>query len=355
MNTFFLLIQYWIIFQLILVIAIILFFIATRAVVNIKIRNKHKIINKINRELKKISHNPSCLNKKVIYFFKKNILEFIRCFRKANHINSKKKGWTRIRAIISEEILLPKIKILASSKDWLDRFLATQCYEIGLNIYDEDIILNLVNDYNLLVSINAAIIVFNNPTVKSINEVIDKFSAYRRIRQFAFVSIIEKTLRHPEFIIEIIINRLKTDQDLYARIFSYRILNSLAFASELYPFITEDLLKDNAELTITTLLYLEHVDYKISKPIFLSYLNNPYYQIRSIAVKLLANSNDKSVIPYLQSRLGDPAWLVRINAANALLNFGQEGIAALKSQSPHKDKFAYESAQAILKIYQERE
>jgi HEAT repeat protein len=48
--------------------------------------------------------------------------------------------------------------------------------------------------------------------------------------------------------------------------------------------------------------------------------------------------------------MNDKAWWVRINSANALANFGDEGITALESISLEEDKFAYETAQTVLKI-----
>jgi len=355
MGTIFFIIKSWAIFQFILIILISIFFYFTKVYVKFTNKRRERIVNKINKKLKKINKDRAYLKNSVIKFFNQNIIEFILCFRKANKRNRKKTGWQEIQVIISEKVLQPQVSLLASSKDWFNRFLATQCYEIGINIIDEDIILKLLNDDTLLVAINAAIIIVNNPTVKSINEIIDKFSVYRRVRELAFANILNSESINPHFVIQALVARLNTDKDIYKRIFIYRILNALSFSNEFYSFITQDLASDNLDLRVEVLNYLRHVDFTIAKQILLDHLNDPNYQIRATAVRLLGSLHDKSVITNVESKLRDKVWWVRINAANALLNLGSEGIIALKNQSPHVDKYAYQSAQAILKTYKNRE
>lgn len=328
-----------------------LVFVLTRKLLESKTKKRQERINKINDLLIKINNDPNALTSSVINFFNKSILEFIFCFEDADRKKHGKRDWEKIKAIISEKVLKPQAKRLSLSRDWFKRYLATRCYELGTNLFDEKELIKLVKDDVFLVSVNAAMLIFHNPTTKSINEVIDSYSKGRRILQTTLVNILLHTpIENTKVISDIIIKRLYVEEDIYTRIFCYRILLYLKPSGEIHSIVEKDLMTDDLDLKIAVLIYLEHVEAKYSKPILLKYLNDPHFEIRTIVVKLLGDIGDKSLIPELAGKLSDPEWWVRINTANVLGNLGEEGLAVLRAQTAQKDRFAYETAQAYLEI-----
>ena len=229
------------------------------------------------------------------------------------------------------------------------------CYELGFNLDNEKTLLKFVNDNNLIISINAAIQLFKNtnPNPSAINEVITTFSKGRHILQNTLAALLTTVPSASLGLLRtIFIARLNEEKDTYVRIFCYRILMHLERPDKLESFVEEDLSSENVDLKILTLKYVAHAAQINSSPILLRYLNDTNDDVRSTIVKLFGEIGDESLIPYLNNGLKDSEWWIRINSANSLLKLGTKGIAVLHEQSPQIDKFAYETAQSCLKIYQ---
>lgn len=91
----------------------------------------------------------------------------------------------------------------------------------------------------------------------------------------------------------------------------------------------------------------------IGEPIVVSALNHalrdPAWEVRSMAAKALGQLREPQVIPALERALADPAWWVRCNAAEALVEFGTNGVAALKhAMATHEDGFARDISRQLL-------
>jgi HEAT repeat protein len=246
---------------------------------------------------------------------------------------------------LSELVLKPTARKLFSSSSWFKRYNAASCYTYGFDAEDEDKILHLLQDNNVLISINAAISIVKFGTSSQMNKMISVFSTKRRLHQSAFAEII--TIDRQE-LSPIIIDRLEKEEDLYAKLFCYRLL--CKFPQQTIASIAEEDLKVNSvDLKIAVIHYLSHCQDNKKKELLYQYARDEHWEIRSAIAKALGEiKDDPKTIQLLSQLLQDSQWWVRINAGNSLSKLGPEGINILKSQSPEKDKFAYETAQKIL-------
>jgi hypothetical protein len=349
MDNIIYIIKIWAILQLIIVISLILIFIATQIILKYKNKVRQKKIDKINHLLTISINDASVLNDSTLQFFNQSIVEFILCFERQDKHYQENDAWKKIKVTISDRVFKPQIKLLAASPYWFKRYLATRCFHLGVNIEDENVLFNLLSDKVLLVAINATMLILNNPSSRSINEIINVFSKERHILRSTLENILsDQPIKRDDQITDTIIKRLYVEKNIYCKIICYELLCLLRPPDKIDPIYNKHILTDNIDLKIAVLKYLSHTDTLSSKNILLNYLNDAHDEVRTTVVKLLGKTGDKMMIPYLTSKLSDKAWWVRINSAHALANLGEEGIYALKSISPHDDKFAYETAQAYL-------
>jgi hypothetical protein len=349
-------IKAWALFQLFVLVFMIIFFKITRWFISRTSQKNRANKKKIIRLLKEIDNNPEALSPKVITFLNHSIVDLLFCMEKADRKNSINLNWIRTKKLLSEHVLKNQSVKLAKSKNWFKRQLTLLCYELGDNIADEKTLLKFVKDNNLIVATNAAIELFKKPTSSAINEVITTLSNGRHVVESTVVNMLTTIpSENINLIRTTFIDRLKDEKNTYVRIFCYRILTHLKPVDKVNSFVKEDLLSTNADLKILALKYIVHVDPVNSTPVLLNYINDSNNDVRAVVTKLLGNSDDESVIPYLSDKLKDSEWWVRINSADSLLKLGTKGIAVLKQQSPQIDKFAYETAQACLQVSQHRD
>lgn len=74
------------------------------------------------------------------------------------------------------------------------------------------------------------------------------------------------------------------------------------------------------------------------------------WPLRAQAAKALGEIGDPRSAPELEAMLGDQAWWVRANAANALRRLGADGIAALERATDHPDRYARDRAREALAL-----
>lgn len=74
------------------------------------------------------------------------------------------------------------------------------------------------------------------------------------------------------------------------------------------------------------------------------------WPLRAQAAKALGELGDPRVVAELEAMLGDDAWWVRANAANALRRLGAEGLAALERATGHPDRYARDRAREALAL-----
>jgi hypothetical protein len=330
-----------------MLIAVFLFYL-TRVLLIANDRRLNRVIKKINQLLFKLSANKAELSAATIHFLKKNLRELLQCMIELESKPSLLPNWSHIQSQLSVQVLNPKAKRLARSSRWFNQYLAVLCYQYSTSAESEDVLSSLVYSDTFLVSLTCAKIIFKYPTAKSVNALIDAISKNRHTAQSLFVEAFSiddqnanQTLAH------LFTHRLNDEKNPYIKAFCYRILMRLASPNEPPQSLENDRLSHTLELKLAAIRYLAYV-LPQKRSTLRQCLDDPQLEVRAVAAKLLGELHDETAIPLLEARLGDPAWWVRMNSAQALAQIGEKGIKVLKKQSPTKDQFAFESAQYIL-------
>lgn len=255
------------------------------------------------------------------------------------------KTWPLIRQKILYKMMLPRARLLASSHNWIKRYTCCQVFQLHYEIKDEPILQKLIDDPIPLISIKAAQLVLKGHSPKLINTVIDCFAKKRRVQQsfFAEISTGANTATIPS-----IIHRLQHEKNPYTKAFCYHMLNHLPMSTDRVTTIDADLHSDNLDLKLVVLSYCQHHHYPGLNHLLLNCLDDEKWEVRARAAKLIGLAKQKKLASYLEKSLTDSVWWVRKNAAQALAQLGESGIAILKRQDPGNDQFAYDTASIIL-------
>lgn len=184
-----------------------------------------------------------------------------------------------------------------------------------------------------------------------INEMITVFSEGRRLQQTSFASIV--TPEHPD-ISSILKERLEKETNLYVKVFCYRLLSKMP-RSEMTPSAQKDIESDSIDLKISTLDYLIHNGVQIDEEVFSRLITDKHWEVRASAARVLGDISGENSLKQLVSLVKDESWWVRINAANSLGRKGESGFNILKKLNPEDDKFAYETAQSILRAKEQND
>lgn len=245
---------------------------------------------------------------------------------------------------LSKAVLIPVARKWALSRRWYKRFDATLCYLHGFDSQDEENLLKLLKDPSMLIAVNAAevVITFNHAAL--INEMISVFSQGRRLQQSLTVEIIGKINVD---ISQHLLKRLETEDDLYTKIFCYRLLGEYP-QKQIAPCAIDDLKLDSVDLKITLINYFLHCHDSAKNEIIYALADDPNKAVVAAVAKALGMIHTETSKQILAKLLHSSDWWIRQNTAVALYQLGSPGITILKGQKPDEDKFAYESAQAVL-------
>lgn len=246
---------------------------------------------------------------------------------------------------LQNKVLLPAARGYARSRNWLKRFLAIQSYSFGFEDQDETRLLRLLQDPTMLVSINAAMVGTKAGSDAMVNAMLTFFSKVRRLQQSVFADIVARSNRE---IAPIIVRRLETESDIWTRVFCYRLLARLP-ACTLEPPLQIDFETGNTDLKIAVLHFIKHHMEADNSAIVFKACDSSQWEVRASGAQIAGFIPGEKSLHFLTQLITDSNWWVRINAARALAGLGQPGITVLKHQSPEKDRFAFETAETILK------
>ena len=278
--------------------------------------------------------------------FKLLLVDFIIKFDL--EIDVKVTSWHMIRDQIMQSILLPKVAKLGNSRHWENRYMACKILELSPEYKQDTIILNLINDPNPLVSINAAALAVHCNSQTLLDAVVDTFSKGRRVQQSLYAQIVSDA---NGTIIPLIKKRLQREDDPYIKSCCYRILTHMSARSETLATASIDLDSSNLDLKLAVLTYLAHNDPKVTGPLLQQQLRDKDWQVRAKSAALLGKLHEESSAELLEICLKDPEWWVRINAAEALGKLGVNGIMILKRQLQKDDPYAYDAAMKVLSTF----
>lgn len=345
MNSLVYIVEILVITQIILVIIGIISLYVIKIIFNINRKTKDKNKIKTRAWLKNIDNNFHTLNPSTIAYLKDSIDHVVTI------LHDEKKSFNNFESlttILSEKILKPAARELTYQKRWFKRYLAVLCYSYGVDEKDDSYLKRLIQDKTLLVNLNAGKVIFKYPTPGAVNSLIDSFSQERHLQESAFSEIL--TLEQYDFkkIESLFEERIKNEPNNYIKAFCFRILSRMPLEEHINSLILDSCNTDNIELNIAILHYIIFpVEPKIMD-VITKYTQDPHWEVRAIACKKLGQSKDLSYIPLLVNKLSDENWWVRIDAAESLAKFGEEGIRSLENITPDQNREAYDTAQVVL-------
>lgn len=310
-------------------------------------RRLNKKIEKMRNLLTSLTHHDIELSPQRIPFFKKNLRELLVCMKEIENSPLPSSGWIHLRQQLSDKVLKPQARRLATSSTWLKQYLAILSYEYGIGVEDESILSQLIRSDTFIVSLNTARIIFKYPTPETTNALIDSLAQGRRIQQSLYAEILTSEDTH-DVLINTLVGRLAQEHDPYIKTFCYRLLARLAPSNDAIASIETDSLSDNLDLKIAALHYLSCFQNAMTRPMLRRFLDDEQPEVKAVVAKLMGEIHDEESVPFLEKKLHDSAWWVRINAAKSLSQLGKKGIFALQQQSFEVDRFAYEAAQKVL-------
>lgn len=334
----------WIIkLEIILIFLLIIITFISKFYFNFKAKRNQRISNEIEKHLTLVIEGKTPLNAE--NFSKQwrdlNILLLVM-FKIDNTINTS--VWTEIKETIADIVLLPIAREKYKSRIWMNRLLSTQCFELWMSAQDENEVCKLLEDKIPLIHLHATIAAIKFSSEKLINLVINIMSARRRLGQAVYLKIFEIAPPQTKDIVE---NRLKAEKDFFVRATCYKILMELKDYNAILD-IDADIYSTNMELRLSAMRYTSLANKDHAIPLLIKLLQDPQWEIRAASNRLLGDLHATKAIPEITNTLKDKNWWVRVNAANTLKNFGEEGLMVLNAQDPKKDKYAYETAMHVL-------
>lgn len=337
------------IIQLMLIPLSVVFLFFAKIVLKKKRDKKEEIQKKINAGIHHSLTRDLPLSTSFIKRCRRHIDVLINCLFILESELLKNPKWLVIKNQLIDQVLKPQARVLASSRHWLNQYLAVECYAYGIDLKDESFLLKLIHHEILLVSLGAVRVVFMYPTARTVDVLIDVLAKGRRLNQSFFIEVLTKmTIDEKKALAPFFTIKLEHEEDPYVRSFCYRMAMHLATSSTVLERVEKDAMSDNLELTIAAINYLSMIPSTDSLDFLTKFTEDERFEVRAVVVKLLGQFQHETVIPLLESKLRDPVWWVRINAADSLLKIGKKGIVVLQRQSPEGDRFAYETAQKIL-------
>lgn len=229
--------------------------------------------------------------------------------------------------------LLFYVKDFSQSKYWYIRQLA--CYLLylkakflTLSVSDQKILMHLLQDETPVVAMNAVRIIGIAPNEELINRLLDIFSPSRRVQYDLFrVLLTEASVNMADLIIQ----RLKIEQNPQIRGLCYRMLIDLPKTPIQIPRLAEDIDSDYLDLSLAAMAFGVYAKQQNFELALAKATQNPIWQIRARAAKLIGKNCDDTKVALLQPLLNDENTWVRFRAAEALVNLGKIGIDLLQA------------------------
>lgn len=339
-------IKFFAIGQLVLIALLIVIFFLTRLFFFYKEKKKVDLRQQINQTLSTALENKTLLDTKDLKLLEKHSFDTVTYFAERESAFQTNEFFSPLKNQLSSDVFKPIARRFAHSKRWFNRYTSALAYTYGIDEADEENLISLAKDKSLLVAMNAATTLVNNPNPRTINAVIDVFSQGRRIQQSVCSELLMKTKVD---ITPIVLERLEKESNIYTRIFCYRLLCKLPSPKTICQQAQKDILADSVDLKIAALNYIHHSTDESKDNFIFSLAVDPHWEVRATVARLLSTNQSTQCLTTLESLLSDSQWWVCLNAAHALERHGDQGISILKKQTPDESKYSFEVAQNVIK------
>lgn len=292
-------------------------------------------------------HNPDLLTDRALKTLQKEIVWVLRLMKQEPSLEETAPLFYEK---IVNAVLLPSGRRFIKKYNYIQKYYATICFYYKFELEDEPSLLKLLSNSMNLVSINAAITIFRHGSDALLEEGIKRLSAWDELQQNVIAHLIVDYRPKPS---QIFLDYLEKEKAPTVRAFCYRLLLLLPLEPNTITHLDEDLVSEFLDLRVAAFNYLVKAkDVVRLRP----FMQDDEWMFRAKAAHALGKLLDEESIEGLTQALSDTEWWVRLRSAEALLRFGERGVAILKQQSSKQHTLAAEVAKEVLfrQVYRQK-
>ncbi|STX37875.1 HEAT repeat domain-containing protein [Legionella feeleii] len=336
----------WLIYFILIEFFIVFLFIISCYAAKLYFVIRHALSKRAYDELKEIILN----NNPIPIKFAKDVELILRLFK--NFESEQPPDWEEKKITIIRDNILPYARKYINKKSWEKRYFLTICFSYYLDINDHQLLIQLINDKQTIISFNAMHIaskVGTKPLLKAI-----LYKLHREPHSFhAFV--IHSLLQAPQWNV-VIKEELTANAEPWLKKIGYEILRVTGASPDYFDLIQADCNNKNINIRLAAIRLLPFIDKTRYLESYKKLIKDENWMVRNTIVKTLREVQDLAAMDLLVDSLQDPQWWVRANAAKTLANYGDAGqlILAEYKYKGGKEMAGYDETAYFLKIQQLR-
>lgn len=284
--------------------------------------------------------NDLMIPKKLLQY--RNVVEVLEKFDQ--RFNDQR--WLEIKEKINSTYLLPRAPKFASSYSWVKRQLAARSLLLSPHLANEAVIGQLLQDKRYLVRVAAAVCATKMSSQELFFRVIKMMSEESSLAQFPYR---DALIQVSEEKFTWMTSLLSQTTDNSIRAICLDILTT-RYSPNLFSLVKPYVNSESRACRLLAIKALGSIHSEEAIEILIGHLDDSEWEIRAESVIGIQKLYVTRTIPKLKMMLNDSVWWVRLQAALALKNFGQQGLDVLTSQDLEKEPNAHKIAQYILAL-----
>lgn len=258
--------------------------------------------------------------------------------------------WNHRKIQLMHEQILPYARSYIAKKQWEKRYLLALCFDYVIEPRDEDLLIQLIEDKNAVVSFNAIRTGSRMGTPKVLKAIL--YRLQQEPHPFHVVTISELT--YSDHWMEVLKEALNSATDPWINKICYEILKAIGPRADFFEIAKRDCFNDNINVRLAVIRVLPYIDKTKYLEVYAQLLKDDNWLVRNSVVKTLSELKDEASISLLVDSLHDSVWWVHVHAAKALAFMGESGRRVLTEHMTLKTMEHREEASYFLKIQQLR-
>ncbi|WP_133131250.1 HEAT repeat domain-containing protein [Legionella yabuuchiae] len=253
----------------------------------------------------------------------------LKAIAETKALNSKEK------AKLVERYVLPVARPFYDSKHWIKRYTLLEAYSYVVLDEDKKRLCALIEDELHIIRVNAVHVVLKLSDKELFRKALNQLQKEGDLPNKIYIAQVEPN----ELLMRFLKEELEQTKDVDRKILCYRILEHLKPSEEIFELALRDLSSEKMECQLAVITVLAEANPDKAKYKLLELLNHPHWLVRNKAVRALGNLQIKDTMQAIAHCLNDDVRWVRINAAKALLQFGEQGKELLSHYKESKESY----------------
>lgn len=255
--------------------------------------------------------------------------------------------WIKIRIPIMRDAILPQAVKFAKSRQWLYRYWLVECFRYYIDMSYQETFIKLIFDKFSLVSISCTRTAIHMNQKSVLYALVNKICLAYENFQSLYITQLEAT----PFLYEVIHEKLVAQPEARARIACYRMLQRIKPLHAFYSIIYDDLYHENLDVRTAAIRILAAANPVAAAGPLLHLLGDPNWIIRNTVIQSIKLLPEKDILQALNTAVTDENWWVRVNAARVLAEMGEKGLAILEKNVRLKQLNNLQEPAYFLKIH----